>query len=182
MIFVRSRRSAVLIAAVTVAAAVGLVLATVATALRVSLPAASLEMVPAALAIGFAYRAAQRLRRWPISRIAFFRDRVVVVDRRTEVRAAWEDMRVVTLAEPNEWTVATWPEVRLTDRLTIHVRGERSFSVRPRLFGLDPVACRDLMLQLRDSREARDRLPEFDSDLDLEAPPRAVGELMKPRL
>jgi hypothetical protein len=91
-------------------------------------------------------------------------------------------MATVTLAENNEWTAAQWPEVKLTDRLTIHLQGERPLSLRPKSFGLDPVACRDLILRLRDDREVRAQLPEFDSELDLARRPAAAGELMKPRL
>lgn len=182
MIFVRSRRPTVLLAMATVAVTAGLLAATLWAALRVSAAAAVLLLVPATFGIGFVLRAALRLRRWPVSRLAFFRDRLVVLHRRTELRAGWDEMELVTLAEANEWTAAQWPEVRLTDRLTIHVRGERPFSLLPVSFGLDPVACRDLVLRLRDDPSMRERLPEFDSALDLARRPIAAGELMKPRL
>lgn len=181
MVFVRSRRPTVVLASVTALVTSVLVVATVWAGLYVSPAAAVLVMLPASFGIGFVARATLRLQRWPAARIGFFRDRLVVLHRRTELRAGWDEMDTVTLAEANEWTAADWPEVRLTDRLTIHLRGQRPFSVRPRSFGLDPVACRDLVLRLRDDAGARERLPEFDSILDLGRRRVAAGEQMKPR-
>jgi hypothetical protein len=181
LVFVRSRRPTVVLAGVTALVTALFGAATAWAALRVSLAAAVLLLVPATFGVGFVIRATLRLRRWPAARMGFFRDRLVVLHRRTELRAGWDDIDLVTLAEPNEWTAAQWPEVRLTERLTIHLRGDRPFSVRPKSFGLDPVACRDLVLRLRDDEAARERLPEFDSILDLARRPIAAGELMKPR-
>jgi len=182
VIFVRSRRPTLVLTVVTAGVTLACGAAAVVAAIRGWGPYAVLCTILALFGFGFVLRAAARLRRWPVSRLGFFRDRLVVVHRDTELRAGWESMATVTLAESNEWTAATWPEVRLTDRLTIHVRGERPFSLRPKSFGLDPVACRDLILQLRDDGVSRARLPEFDSALDLARRPVAAGELMKPRL
>ena len=182
MIFVRSRRPTFLLAAATAVIMVGLAAAAAWAAIWVSPAAGVLFAILAVFALGFLLRAALRLRRWPASRLGFFRDRLVVVHRDTELRAGWDTMATVTLAETNEWTAAQWPEVKLTDRLTIHLQGERPFSLRPKSFGLDPVACRDLILRLRDDPEVRAQLPEFDSALDLARRPVAAGELMKPRL
>ena len=182
MIFVRSRRPTFLLAAATALTMVVLAAAALWAVIWVSTAIGVLLAVLVVFAFGFLLRASIRLRRWPASRLAFFRDRLVVVHRDTELRAGWDSMSTVTLAEPNEWTAAQWPEVKLTDRLTIHLKDERPFSLRPKSFGLDPVACRDLVLRLRDDRATRDRLPEFDSALDLTRRPVAAGELMKPRL
>lgn len=182
MIFVRSRRPTVVLAAVTSVVTVLFAAAAGITAWFDQPPYAALLVILAIFGVGFTLRAAAHLRRWPVSRLGFFRDRLVVIHRDTELRAGWESMTTVTLAEANEWTAASWPEVKLTDRLTIHIRRERPFSFRPKSFGLDPVACRDLILQLRDDPGKRRRLPEFDSALDLTRRPAAAGELMKPRL
>lgn len=182
MIYVRSRRPTFLLASATGLVTVALAAAATWAAFAVSEAAAVLFGILAVFGLAFVLRAGVRLRRWPSSRLGFFRDRLVVVHRDTELRAGWDSMATVTLAEKNEWTAAQWPEVKLTDRLTIHLRGERPFSLRPKSFGLDPVACRDLILSLRDDRSARDRLPEFDSALDLARRPMAAGELMKPRI
>lgn len=169
------------LAVATAAVAAGLVLAAV-RLLYEDVEEATLVGLAAIFAVAFVVRAALRLRRWPQASIAFFRDAVVVRTGRTELRARWDDVELVTLAEPSEWTALAWPEVRLSDRLTVRMRGGRTFRLHPASFGLDPVACRDLVLLLRDSPDARRRLPEFDSELDLVARPRSVGELMKPRL
>lgn len=181
MIFVRSRRPTVRLAAATAAVAAGLVAAT-AWFLDRNLEEATLFGLAAIFALAFVARAGLRIRRWPQASIAFFRDAMVVRTGSSELRAPWDAVELVTLAEPSEWTALTWPQVRLSDRLTVRMRGGRSFRLHPASFGLDPVACRDLVLRLRDSAEARRRLPEFDSELDLVARPRAVGELMKPHL
>ena len=74
---------------------------------------------------------------------------------------------MVSLSDQSEWGSVSWPEVRLTDRLTIRLRRARPLSFRPNAFGLEPVACRDLILELRDDPDRRLQLPEFDSELDL---------------
>src|SRR5437588_1461475 len=108
-----------------------------------------------------------RIRRTPGGRLALFRDRMVLIQGRTEMRALWDRMELVTLAEP----AGSWAEVNLTDTVTIRLRGERPLTFRPAAFGMDPVACRDLLLKLRDEPSHRARLPEFDSALDLRARP-----------
>jgi hypothetical protein len=85
-------------------------------------------------------------------------------------------MDTVTLSEPG-----SWPNVRITDRLTIRFRNEPPLGFKPAQFGLEPSACRDLILQLRDNAGLRSRLPEFDSVRDLAATPVVAGELIEPR-
>jgi hypothetical protein len=114
---------------------------------------------------------------WPANRLGFFRDRMVVVQRRREMRALWDNMESVTLSDPG-----SWPKVRVTDRLTIGFRNEASFDFKPAHFGLEPVACRDAILRLRDDAGLRSRLPEFDSVRDLTVSPIVAGELIKPGL
>lgn len=118
-----------------------------------------------------------QLHAWPSSKLAFFRDRIVVVHGRHEMRALWDNMESATLANPD-----VWPRVRVTDSLTIRIRNEPPFGFKPAHFGLEPVACRDLILKLRDDAGLRSRLPEFDSARDLAISPIVSGELIQPRL
>ncbi len=127
----------------------------------------------AALAVWAAFR----LLRWPPARLCFFRDRLLVIQGRHEMRALWAAMDSVTLSEP-----LAWPHVRLTDRLTIQFKNEAPLSFKPAVFGLEPAACRDLIVRLRDDPKLRARLPEFDSLRDLAISPVVAGELIEPRL
>ena len=120
---------------------------------------------------------AARLLGWPRARLCLFRDRLLVIDGRHEMRALWSAMEAVTLSEPH-----SWPQVRMTDRLTIQLRNEPPLVLRPATFGLQPAACRDLILRLRDDPKLRARLPEFDSLRDLAVSPIVAGELIDPRL
>ncbi len=182
MIFVRSRRPAVLMTVASTLVAAALIAATARDALDGGLVRATLLGLAAVFAATFVLRASLRLKHWPLASIAFFRDAMVVRTGHSELRAPWDGLELITLAAPSEWTELAWPEVRLTDRLTVRMRGGGSFRLHPASFGLDPIACRDLLLRLRDEPAVRGRLPEFDSELDLLARPAAVGELMKPRL
>jgi hypothetical protein len=182
LIFARTRRPTVLLALAAAGVAAAL-LAAGGWRMAVGEPAgAALLGLAAIFAIAFAVRDALRLRRWPAATIAFFEDALIVRSGRHEVRAPWDRIGLVTLAAPSEWTDVLWPEVRLTDRLTIRMRGGATVRLHPASFGLDPVACRDLVLRMRDEPAARSALPAFDSVLDLVVRRPAVGELMKPRL
>ena len=114
---------------------------------------------------------------WPPARLALFRDRLLVIQGRQEMGASWVQMVSVTLTDPY-----SWPNVRVTDRLTIQIKHEMPLSFKPARFGLDPAACRDLILRLRDDPKLRSRLPEFDSLRDLAISPIVAGELIEPRL
>lgn len=178
MIYVRSRRS------VTTLGVSGLLCALVFGALAVGaagLPAgwvAAAALSAASIGgVAMLALAAVRLRSWPPGRLGFFGDRLVVIQGRHEMRALWERVDTVTLGDPN-----AWPRVRLTDRLTIHFRNEPPVSFKPAVFGLEPAACRDLIVRLRDDERLRARLPEFDSVRDLAVSPMVVGELIEPRL
>lgn len=136
-----------------------------------------------ALAVGSAVgaalvvRSAFQLLRWPPARLCLFRDRLLVIHRRHEMRAVWTAMGAVTLSEPD-----SWPRVEVTDRLTIQLRNEPPLVLKPAAFGLEPGACRDLIVRLRDEPKLRARLPEFDSIRDLAISPVVAGELIEPRL
>ena len=178
MIYARSRRPIVTLGA-----------AALALALLFALLAGLIARLPgglvAAIALGIgslgaalvAISAAIKLRSWPLGRLGLFRDRMVIIQGRHEIRAVWNRMETVTLADPG-----SWPEVRLTDRLTIQSRNEPSVGFKPAEFGLQPVACRDLILRLRDDAKLRVRLPEFDSVRDLAVTAVRAGELIEPRL
>src|SRR5207245_8483094 len=87
---------------------------------------------------------------WPSSRLGLFRDRIVVVQRRHEMRALWDLMESVRLSDPD-----SWPKVRVTDRLTIRLRNEPPSGFRPAHFGLNPSACRCVMLPRPDDAALR---------------------------
>ena len=178
MIYVRSRRSIVTLAVAGLAFALAFgALAAVA----VSLPTGWVATI--ALAGGslggllLAAWAGWKLRMWPPGRLGFFRDRLVVIQGKHEMSVGWAAMETVTLSEPN-----SWPHVRLTDRLTVNFKNEQPLRFKPAQFGLDPPACRDLILRLRDDSRLRARLPEFDSARDLTVSPVVAGELIEPRL
>jgi hypothetical protein len=177
LIYVRSRRSIVTLGAA------GLACALVFGALAAIAMVAQVWPAGLALAVGALGGAALGawagwgLTSWPSGKLGLFRDRLVVIHGRHEMRAVWSAMETVTLSEPG-----SWPRVRLTDRLTISFRNEPPLKFKPAQFGLDPSACRDLMIRLRDDSGLRARLPEFDSVRDLAISPVVAGELIEPRL
>jgi hypothetical protein len=178
LIFVRSRRSILTLGSAGLAC--GLVFAALA-AVAMRFPEGYTPGV--ALAAGsvgglaLAGWAGWRLKSWPPGKLAFFRDRLVVILGKHETSAVWAAMETVTLSAPD-----SWPHVRLTDRLTINFKHDPRLAFRPAQFGLSPSACRDLILRLRDDSRLRARLPEFDSARDLAVSPVVAGELIEPRL
>jgi hypothetical protein len=178
MIYVRSRRSIMTLGASALAFALLFALLAVG-ATRLSggwVAAVALAAGSIGAGVVVAWTGLQ-LRSWPLGRLGLFRDRMVVIQGRHEMRAVWSLMETVTLSDPG-----SWPNVRLTDRLTIHFRNEPPLGFKPAQFGLEPTACRDLILRLRDDARLRARLPEFDSARDLAASPVVAGELIEPRL
>jgi len=133
--------------------------------------------VSAGAGVSVAGWAALRLAAWPPAQLCFFRDRLLVIHHRHEMRALWTSMEAVTLSEPQ-----SWPRVRVTDRLTIQLQHEHPLVLKPASFGLEPAACRDLIVRLRDEPTLRARLPEFDSVRDLAVSPVVAGELIDPRI
>lgn len=178
MIYVRSRRPILTIAICAAVCTVAFAtLAFVALQLAGGLVAAIALGVGAAAGVAATVWAVLGVLAWPSGKLGLFRDRLVVIHDRHEMRALWDRMDTVTLAEQ-----ATWPSIRLTDRLTIHLRYEPPIRFKPADFGLEAGSCRDLILRLRDDRELRSRLPEFDSARDLTAAPVVAGEMSDPRL
>jgi hypothetical protein len=178
LIFVRSRRPIVTLCLASLLCILAFGLLAVGSAL---MPAGLLGAIALGLgALGAAVIAvwnAARLWSWPPGRLGLFRDRMVVIQGRHEMRAVWDSMESVTLSEPD-----TWPKVRLTDRLTIRFRNEPPLGFKPATFGLEPSACRDLIVRLRDEPRLRARLPEFDSVRDLAVSPVVSGDQNRPRL
>lgn len=178
MIYVRSRRSIVTLGiAGLIWTALFTLLATGAWNLPQGAIAAVALVAGASAGVALSVWAGLRLRAWPPGKLGFFRDRLLVIESRHEMGAIWSRMESVTLSDPN-----SWPEVRVTDRLTIQLKNEPAVTFKPALFGLEPAACRDLILRLRDDPKLRARLPEFDSLRDLAISPVVAGELIEPRL
>jgi hypothetical protein len=179
VVFARSNRSTVRFAAAAVVVALLVAAAAVAAVLNgYDLAGLVLGML-AAVAGAAVARTVIHLRRWPRSRLGFFRDRLVLVQGRTELQARWEQIETVTLADQGDWAAARWPEITLTDRLTVRLRPKRRISFRPATFGVEPAACRDVMLRLRDDEGLRERLPEFRASA-LASIPLHTGELVRP--
>jgi hypothetical protein len=178
LIYVRSRRSILTLGAAGLACA--LVFAAL-TAVAMSLPEGftpGLALAGGSLGgMALAAWGGWRLKSWPSGKLAFFRDRLVVIIGKREMSAVWAGMETVTLSAPD-----SWPQVRLTDRLTINFKHDPPLAFKPAQFGLSPSACRDLILRLRDDSRLRARLPEFDSARDLAVSPVVAGELIEPRL
>jgi hypothetical protein len=177
MIYVRARRPIVTIGASALGCALAFGLLAVGA---LQLPAGWVAAVAlgagAVGACGIAAWAGLRLREWPSGKLACFRDRLLVIQDRHEMRALWEVMDSVTLADPG-----TWPRIKMTDRLTISFRNEPPIRFKPANFGLEATACRDMILRLRDEAALREKLPEFDSARDLAATPVVAGERFEPR-
>src|ERR1700686_2272295 len=137
LIYVRSRRSIVTLGAAGLACALAFaVLAAIAMVAQVW-PAGLALAVGALGGAVLGGWAGWGLTRWPSGKLGLFRDRLVVIQGRHEMRAVWSLMETITLSEPG-----AWPHVRLTDRLTISFTNEPPVSFKPALFGLDPPACR----------------------------------------
>ena len=178
LIYVRSRRSTVTLGAAGLAwTAIFGALTLGAFAISGAAVAGLAFAAGAVAGAGVVVWCAASLAAWPPARLALFRDRLLIIQGRHEMRAIWARMESVSLTDPH-----SWPNVRLTDRLTIQLKGEPALSFKPARVGLEPVACRDLILRLRDDPKLRARLPEFDSLRDLAISPVVAGELIEPRL
>jgi hypothetical protein len=183
LIFARSRRPAYILAGVGIAVGLAFALAALLDELRGGEVALVLGLAAAAAAgLVAAVCVLIRVSHRPAGRVGFFRDRLVLLQGRTELRAQWDKVEVATLTVPQDWSSGRWPELSITDHLTVRLRNERPLEFRPAAFGLEPAGCRDLILRLRDQPELRERLPEFDSVLDLATRPVVSGELIKPRI
>jgi hypothetical protein len=177
LIYVRSRRPIVTLGAAGLASALVFGVIAAAAFLQPAGLVASLILAAGSLGgVGLGVWAAVKLKSWPSGKLGLFRDRLVVIHGRHEMRALWAQMETVTLSAPD-----SWPRVRITDRLTIGFKNEPALLFKPAHFGLEPAACRDLILRLRDDPRLRARLPEFDSARDLAVAPVVADELIEPR-
>ena len=178
MIYARSRRPIVTLAVCAAGCTLAFAgLAYTALQLPGGLVAAIALGAGAAAALAMTGWAGRGLRAWPSGKLGLFRDRILVVHDRHEMRALWDRMDTITLADQ-----ASWPSIKLTDRLTINLRYEPPIRFKPADFGLEAGSCRDLILRLRDDRQLRSRLPEFDSARDLAAAPVVAGDMSNPGL
>ena len=178
VIYVRSRRPTVTLAVCAAACALAFAgLAYGALHVPGGLVAAIALAAGAVAGLAVTVWAALGLRAWPAGKLGLFRDRLLIVHDRHEMRALWDRMDTVTLADE-----ASWPSIKLTDRLTINLRYEPPIRFKPADFGLEAGSCRDLILRLRDDRELRGRLPEFDSARDMAVAPVVAGEMSDPGL
>jgi hypothetical protein len=183
VIFARSRRTSVLLGASGLALALAFAIVAAAVFLTDGPGSAAIALAAGSgLGLGLAGWAGWQVRSWPPCRLGFFRDRMVVVQGRTEQHALWDRIETATLAAPVDWSAGRWPEIQISDRLTVQLKRAKPLVMRPADFGLAPEGCRDLVLTLRDDRGLRGRLPEFDSALDLSERPVVTGELITPRL
>jgi len=182
VVFARSNRPTLLFCTASLAVALALTAGAVVALAGGRRPAALVLAMLAIVALAVLARSVRRLRRWPALRLGLFRDRLVLVQGRVELQARWDQVDSATLADQSDWAVARWPEVSLTERLTVRLAPARRFSFRPAAFGLEPAACRDLILRLREDGGLRAKLPEFDSALDLSSRPLHTGELIRPVL
>lgn len=168
---------------VALAAGLASVCAAAATALGLLRVAGTWIAIPAGLAAGglaVAAWLAWRSREWSGSRLCLFRDRLLVVQGRRVSTVLWDRIETATLAAGGalRWATAGG-DVKLGRVLTLVLPGRRTLALRPQEFGLEPGACRDLILRYRDDPVARVRLPEFDSALDLRGRPVPAGELRR---
>ena len=153
----RSRRSILILGAAGLACGVAF---GVMGAVAFAIPSATLAGIP--LAAGAAGGAAMavwagiQLKRWPLRKLALFRNHLVVIQGKHEVRAIWSLMETVTLAETD-----AWPDFRITDHLTIHSRNEAPIRFRPAVSGWSATASRrtDRSPALATTSSSSSRLP-----------------------
>jgi hypothetical protein len=139
--------------------------------------------LPAGLAAGglaVAAWLAWRSRAWSGSKLCLFRDRLLILQGRRVSPVLWDRIETATLARGGtaRWAMGA-ANVKLGPELTLILAGRRTLALRPREFGLEPGACRDLILRHRDDQGLRAQLPEFDSVLDLKGRPAQAGELRR---
>jgi hypothetical protein len=115
-------------------------------------------------------------------RLGLFRDRLVLLAEDGERHLRWSEIETATLGDTSEWATLAWPKVRLTGRLTVRRSDGSILRFRPVEVGLAPVACRDLVLQLRDQESSRLRLPAYDPAIPLARRPVRSGDQLQPLL
>lgn len=181
VVFSRSPRSTLflvlwLVVAALATAALGVVL------LVVGQPVGILLVVLAVLPVPLAVQQCLQARHFAAFRLGLFSDRLIVLAGPQECQVPWADIETATLGDTSEWAAVAWPKVRLTGRLTVRSADGSTLRFRPVEVGLAPIACRDLVLQLRDDEPSRLRLPAYDPALPLARRPARSGEQLQPLL
>jgi hypothetical protein len=115
-------------------------------------------------------------------RLGLFRDRLILLGEEGERQLRWSEIETATLGDTSEWATLAWPRVRLTGRLTVRRADGSILRFKPVEVGLAPVACRDLVLQLRDQESSRLRLPAYDPTIPLVRRPVRSGDQLQPLL
>jgi hypothetical protein len=165
-----------LVVAALAVAALGVVL------LRLSQPVGILLVILAVLPLPLALQQCLQARHLARFRLGLFRDRLVLLVEDGERHLRWSEIETATLGDTSEWATLAWPKVRLTGRLTVRRPDGSSLRFRPVEVGLAPVACRDLVLQLRDQESSRLRLPAYDPAIPLTRRPVRSGDQLQPLL
>lgn len=145
-------------------------------------PVGVMLVILAFLPLPLALQQCVRARHLASFRLGLFRDRLVLLTDHRERQVPWGEIETAMLGDTSEWAALAWPEVRLTGRLTVRRADGTSLRFRPVEVGLAPVACRDLVLRLRDEEASRVRLPAYDPTVPLARHPARSGEQLQPHL
>lgn len=145
-------------------------------------PAGILLVILALLPLPLAVQQCVRARRLARFRLGLFRDRLILLAGQGERQVEWSEIETATLGDTSEWATLAWPKVRLTGRLTVRRPDGSTLRFRPVELGLAPIACRDLVLRLRDEESSRLRLPVYDPAIPLMRRPARSGEQLQPQL
>lgn len=145
-------------------------------------PAGILLVILAILPLPLAVQQCVRARHLARFRLGLFQDRLVLLAEHGERQMEWGEIETATLGDTSEWATLAWPQVRLTGRLTVRRADGSALRFRPVELGLAPIACRDLLLRLRDEESSRLRLPAYDPSIPLSRRPVRSGEQLQPLL
>ena len=145
-------------------------------------PEGILLLILALLPLPLAVQQCVQARHFAAFRLGLFHDRLIVLAGHEEHQLPWAEIVTATLGDTSEWATLAWPKVRLTERLTVRSTDGSTLRFKPVEVGLAPVACRDLILQLRDQEASRLRLPTYDPTIPLARHPVRSGEQLQPLL
>lgn len=151
-------------------------------AMLLGLPAGMLLVILALVPLPLAAEECIRARHLARFRIGLFRDCLVILADFGERRVGWSDLETALLGDTSEWAAIAWPRVVLSGRLTLRRFDGSSVRFRPEEVGLAAIACRDLVLRLRDDESSRLLLPVYDPGIPLGRRPTRWGERLQPVL